>query len=344
MRKSTRALRPRSRRGLVLALAAVAALAVGVPLAFADWENVGPPQVLLGPATGVSTSVPRDQSMMRLYQTEPVPADAPDLSEQYNYPDGSLYMRLIVHWNDGTPVPWNVGGGNKYAICANQSTTRNAERTITCQRYSFTSSPEAPSSAASAQATSASGAVTPPNTPMLASLSVLTSGTLPSATELAQEGPLFAELTDNTQSPAATVNLASVRRAGPGSFIAVRSDGLPCLSQRSTLVCFTAFEPGGVGTSLSEERVQDSGSAPFDVMIDGIAEDGVSAVSFDLRDGSSVQAAVANNAFSVTIPDHVLSDLAGYTVTRSNGTQTSYTYPSDEFSNSGAMSTLNLIH
>lgn len=344
MRKSMRAFRPRTRRGLVLAIAGVAALAVGVPLAWADWDNVGPPQVLLGPATGVSTSVPRDQSMMRLYQTEPVPEDAPDLSEQYNYPDGSLHMRLIVHWNDGTPVPWNVGGGNKYAICANQSTTRNAERTITCQRYSFTSSPETPESATSANNASTADPIESLDTPMLASLAVLTSGTLPSAAELAQAGPLFAELTDNTQSPPAAVNLASVRVAGPGSFLAVRSDGLPCLSQHSTLVCYTAFEQGGIGTSLSEERVTDSESAPFEVMIDGIAEDGISAVSFNLRDGSSVQAAVDNNAFSATIPDHVLSDLAGYTVTRTNGTQTSYTYPSDEFLSSGAMSTLNIIH
>jgi len=322
-------------------LVSIAALAVGVPLAWANWTLIPPAQVLLGPASGVSTDVPRFQSAMRLYQTEPVPSDAPNLSEQYNYPDGSLYLRLIVHWNDGTPVVWNVGSGNKYAICANQSTTKNAERTITCQRDDFTGSAEAPG--VSAGTGSPAHPVPQPNAPMLSSLSVLTSGQRPSSAELAQVAPLFGELTDSTQSPAATVNLSSVRRTGSGSFTAVRSDGLPCLSQRSALVCFTAFEPGGIGTSLRDGRVQDSENAPFEVSIDGIAEDGITTVSFNLRDGSSAQANLANNAFSLTIPKHVLNDLTGYTVTRSNRTQTSYTYPSGEFS-PGSMAALNIVH
>ena len=79
-------------------------------------------------------------------------------------------------------------------------------------------------------------------------------------------------------------------------------------------------------------------------MINGIAEDGISTVSFNLRNGSSRQAAVGNNAFTVTIPNHVLNDLTGYTVTRSNGAQTSYTYPSGEFLSPGAMATLNAIY
>jgi hypothetical protein len=342
MRATARALRPRSRPGLVLMLAAVAALAVGVPTAWATsiWSNIGQPQIILPPASEVVTSQPRDQTKMRLYQTEPVPSGAPDLTEQYNFPDGSLYMRLIVHWNDGTPVPWDVGGGNKYAGCGNQSYTENSERTITCQRYHVKSgSAEAPDTSPSNQTSSVGDS----NTSMLSSLSVLTSGQIPSSAELAQVAPSFGELTDTTQTPAATVNLSSVRRAGPGSFIAARSDGLPCLAQRATLVCFTAFEPGGIATSLSDGRVQDSESAPFQVLINGIAEDGISTVSFNLRDGSSAQAAVINNAFSVTIPNHVLNDLSGYTVTRSDGTQTSYTYPSGEFS-SGSMATLKLIH
>jgi hypothetical protein len=277
---------------------------------------------------------------MRLYQTQPVPSDAPNLSEQYNYPDGSLYMRLIVHWNDGTPVPWDFGGGNKYAICANQSTTKDAERTITCQRYHSTSAPvEAPARTVHVQA----NAAVQPDTSMLSSLSVLSFGQLPSPAELAAVAPRFSELTDSTQVPAASVDPSSIREAGAASFVAVRSDGLPCLSQRATLVCFTAFEPGGISTSLSDGRIQDSESAPFHIMIDGIAKDGISSVSFELRDGSSVQATVDDNTFSVTIPDHALSDLIGYTVTNSNGTEASYTYPSGEFS-SGSMATLSLMH
>lgn len=127
------------RRWLVCASACLATLAVAVPVAIAvGWTTVGPPEVLLGPAAGVSTANPAYSSNRRLYQTEPVPSGAPTLTQQYNYPDGRLYMRGFVYWYSGTPVYWNVDGGNKYAICANQSTTSNAQRTITCQRYSTT--------------------------------------------------------------------------------------------------------------------------------------------------------------------------------------------------------------
>jgi hypothetical protein len=340
MRTRTRAARRFSRRGLVFTLVSFVALAVGVPLAWAvGWENVGPPGVLLGPASGVSTGSPVYSSMMRLYQTEPVPSGAPDLTEQYNYPDGSLYMRTFVHWNSGTPVQWNVAGGNKYAICANQSTTENAERTITCQRYSTTSAAAPASGTSAANAQSASQQ---PSSPLLASLSVLKSGPQASASELSEVAPLFSELTDRTQSPAAMVDPSSIRRAGQGSYVAIRSDGIPCLSQHTTLECFTAFEPGGVATSLSDGRVQDSEVAPFEITINGIAVDGVSTVSFHLNDGVSVNASVSNNTFSATIPGHTVNDLSGYTVTGSNGAATSYSYPAGEFLAPNAQ--LTLIH
>ncbi len=116
-----------------------ATLALAVPAAWAvGWETIGPAGVLLGPASGVSTGSPAFSSNRRLYQTQPVPSTAPLLTQQYNFPDGSLYQRSFVAWNDGTPVYWNVDGGNKYAICGNQSTTSDAQRTITCQRYSTT--------------------------------------------------------------------------------------------------------------------------------------------------------------------------------------------------------------
>lgn len=129
----------RHRRIAAFATAVGVTLAVGVPVALAvGWTTIGPPEVLLGPSSGVSTSNPAYSSMRRLYQTEPVPSSAPALTQQYNYPSGALYMRSFVYWYSGTPVNWNVDGGNKYAICGNQSTTSNAQRTITCQRYSTT--------------------------------------------------------------------------------------------------------------------------------------------------------------------------------------------------------------
>jgi hypothetical protein len=127
------------RRAVVFTSALVATLAATVPVAWAvGWENVGPAQILLGPASGISTTSPVYSSDRRLYQTQPVPSTAPVLSQQYNYPDKSLYARGFVYWNDGSPVYWSVAGGNKYAICSNQSTTSDAQRTITCQRYSTT--------------------------------------------------------------------------------------------------------------------------------------------------------------------------------------------------------------
>jgi hypothetical protein len=128
-------------RSLLVGGAATAAtLAVAVPSALAvGWLTIGPAQVLLGPASGVSTAPYIVYSSdRRLYQTQPVPSDAPTLTQQYNYTDGTLYARGFVNWNDGTPVYWDVNGGNKTATCANQSTTKDAERTITCQYYSTT--------------------------------------------------------------------------------------------------------------------------------------------------------------------------------------------------------------
>jgi hypothetical protein len=124
---------------LVFAGALTATLAVTVPVALAvGWENVGGASVIIPASSAVITPSPVYSSDRRLYQTQPVPSTAPVLTEQYNYPDGTLYMRGFVYWNDGSPVYWSVAGGNKFAACGNQSTTSDSQRTITCQRYSTT--------------------------------------------------------------------------------------------------------------------------------------------------------------------------------------------------------------
>ncbi len=131
--------RPSFRRAAVFTAALASTLAVAVPVALAVGRvSIPPTEVELCPACGVSTPSPVYSSNRRLYQTQPVPSTAPVLTQQYNYPDGNLYARAFVYWNDGTPVYWNVDGGNKLAICGNQSTTSWAQRTITCQRYSTT--------------------------------------------------------------------------------------------------------------------------------------------------------------------------------------------------------------
>lgn len=140
----------------------------------------------------------------------------------------------------------------------------------------------------------------------------------------------FEKLTDYGQSPAAVVDAASVRQVGRNAFLAVRTDGSVCLSQRATLGCYTGFEPGGIATTVGDGRMFDSPSAPFEVVIDGIARDGVASVTYRLSDGSERTADVSKNAFALTIPNHLANDLTGYTVRTATGRVTR-TFARDHF-------------
>lgn len=74
----------------------------------------------------------------------------------------------------------------------------------------------------------------------------------------------------------------------------------------------------------------DSPDAPFQVVIDGIARDGVKRVVFDLNDGSTETAAVIDNAFQVTIPNHLANDLIAYRVETATGS-VRHLYPTGHF-------------
>ncbi len=130
----------------------------------------------------------------------------------------------------------------------------------------------------------------------------------------------FALLTDHAVSPPAVVDTASIRSVGRSSFIAKRNDGSVCLSQRATLACYVGFERGGISTSIGDGRTYDSPEAPFQVVVDGIARDGVRSVTFELNDGTSATAPVTDNAFALTIAGHLANDLVGYTVATNAGT------------------------
>jgi hypothetical protein len=63
-------------------------------------------------------------------------------------------------------------------------------------------------------------------------------------------------------------------------------------------------------------------NAPFEVVIEGLARDGVSSVQFLMRDGSSMKASVIDNVFRVTEAHERAENIIGYLV---NGTR--YSWP-----------------
>lgn len=152
----------------------------------------------------------------------------------------------------------------------------------------------------------------------------------PAGAALSHARAVFDEMTDHAQSPPATVDDSTIRQVGSDSFMALRSDGSVCLSQRTTLNCYTAYEPGGIATTVGDGRAWDSETAPFNVVVDGIARDGVTAVTFRLTDGSTFRAPVVDNAFTLTVPDHVANDLAGYSVSTASGV-VGHTFPAGHF-------------
>jgi hypothetical protein len=166
--------------------------------------------------------------------------------------------------------------------------------------------------------------------PVAAAVSFAKTGVAVPAGSAAAVRAKFALLDDASVSPAAKVDLSSIRSVSGNGYLADRSDGSVCLDQRTALNCFTGFDPGGIAASVTEIRMLDSETAPFKVTIDGIARDGVSSVTYHLNDGTSATAQVADNAFSLTIPDHVATELVGYSVASIAGVMT-HRFPSGYF-------------
>lgn len=131
------------RRGWLLVAAVVTAVVV-VPVAWAaSWVNVGQAQIRLNgiACKCVSTDQPRYQDEMRLYVTTHSPCAGPNFYMEYAYPDLTVYAfssnREICDGAE-TPSVWNVNGGNKFAICA-ENFNEPTDPTSTCQRHSTTS-------------------------------------------------------------------------------------------------------------------------------------------------------------------------------------------------------------
>lgn len=116
----------------------------------------------------------------------------------------------------------------------------------------------------------------------------------------------------------AIVDRSSVRRAGLGLFIASRSDGNACLIGRFASSCFYAFGAGGIQSQIQEKRAYDSPQAPFVLMIDGMAEDGVRMVHYRFADGSIASAEVVDNVFQITKPGGRFAEIVGYTIDGTN--------------------------
>lgn len=111
----------------------------------------------------------------------------------------------------------------------------------------------------------------------------------------------------------ATVDRGSVRSAG-GLVIARRSDGDACLMGRFASSCFYAFRGGGIQPLIQEKRVYDSPQAPFVLMIDGLAVDGVRKVQFSFTDGTVASTAVVDNVFQITKAGGRIEEIVAYTV------------------------------
>jgi hypothetical protein len=166
--------------------------------------------------------------------------------------------------------------------------------------------------------------------PVATAVSFTKTGAIPATAEAAGVAAKFDRLSDHQMAPPAVVDHSSIRKIGRSSFMALRNDGSVCLSQRSTLVCYVGFEPGGISTSVGDGRTYDSSDAPFQVVIDGIAKDGVRSIAFELNDGSTATTTVTDNAFELTIPNHLANDLLGYRIQSDSGTM-HYAYPAGHF-------------
>jgi hypothetical protein len=136
-----------------------------------------------------------------------------------------------------------------------------------------------------------------------------------SSVERAQVDDRFRDLTDDTQAVPARVDVAIARKAGEGVYIALRSDGFPCLVTRIFSVCFWATLAGGVTLSPSAVRAAGPHKDLWDLTVSGLAVDGVKHVDLVFKDGSSLGADVANNVFDVrTVTDQDATDIVGYRV------------------------------
>jgi hypothetical protein len=112
----------------------------------------------------------------------------------------------------------------------------------------------------------------------------------------------------------ATVDRGSVRSTAGGLVIARRSDGDACLMGRFASSCFYAFRGGGIQPLIQEKRVYDSPQAPFVLMIDGLAMDGVRKVQFAFTDGTVASTAVVDNVFQITKVGGRIDEIVAYTV------------------------------
>jgi hypothetical protein len=136
-----------------------------------------------------------------------------------------------------------------------------------------------------------------------------------SPAERAQVKSRFGDLTDDTQAITARVDPATARRAKEGVYVALRSDGFPCLVTPIFAGCFRATTAGGVTVTPSWVRAEGPHKDLWDMTVTGLAVDGVKHVDLVFRNGSSIPADVVNNVFDVrTVGDRAATDIVGYRV------------------------------
>jgi hypothetical protein len=112
--------------------------------------------------------------------------------------------------------------------------------------------------------------------------------------------------------------ISTPRQVGDGAYIA-SYNGAVCI----------VFIPGSSGCTDQLDhgiflfgdmiRATDSEQAPFNVNLYGVAEDGVTALTVTLSDGTATTVPVANNAFRVTLSDTMFGQIEGVAVDSTAG-------------------------
>lgn len=112
--------------------------------------------------------------------------------------------------------------------------------------------------------------------------------------------------------------IGTARQVGDNAYLA-SYDGGVCVVFEPGLSGCTDHLDQGVWLLSYMIRAYDSDTAPFNVNLFGVAEDGVSSITFSLADGATTSVPVVNNAFRTTLTDATFGEIENITVNSTEG-------------------------
>lgn len=112
--------------------------------------------------------------------------------------------------------------------------------------------------------------------------------------------------------------ITAARQVGDGSYLADFNGAVCVVVKPGSSGCTDQLDHGVwlLGYTI---RAFDSETAPFNVNLYGVAEDGISAISATLANGTTTTIPVVNNAFGTTLPNTTFSDIRALSVDTAAG-------------------------